>query len=184
MAILINKNTKFLIQGITGKQGQKTCQSMLKDNAKIVAGVTPGKGGQIINDIPVYNSITKAQQEHQIDCSVILVPPRFAKDAIIEAIESNIPLINIITENIPIHDIAYCLQLAKDKNVKIVGPSSVGIFSVGESKCGPIAGGESNRAFSNGNIGVISKSGGMCSETSLVIKQAGLGQSTVIGIGR
>lgn len=183
MAILIGEKTQYLIQGITGKQGSITCKRMLESGSKVVAGVTPGKGGEVVEGVPVYNSIKEAKEKHEIDASVIYVPPGFAKGAIVEAIENGIPLINIITENIPVHDIAYCLALAKDKKVRIVGPSSIGIYSVGKSKSGSIASGGSQRAFAPGTIGVISKSGGMSSESSLVLKQAGFGQSTVVGIG-
>lgn len=183
MAILINEKTQFLIQGITGKQGQLAAQEMLKSGSKVVCGVTPGKGGQQVEGIPVYNSIAEAQQKYHLDATVIMVPPQFAKSAIIEAIENDIPLINIITENIPVHDFAYCLALAKKKSITIIGPTSAGIYSVGKSKCGPIASGKAKIAFTSGNIGVISRSGGMSSETSLVLTQAGLGQSTVVSIG-
>ena len=180
MAILINENTRFLIQGITGKQGQRTCDEMLQAGSKVIAGVTPGKGGQEVFGVPVFNSISEAPE---VDATVILVPPKFAKGAIVEAIEAGIKLINIITENIPVHDMAYCFALAEQKESRIIGATSVGIYSVGKSKCGAIAGGKSKIAFTPGSIGVISRSGGMACETSLVLKQAGLGQSTVLGIG-
>jgi succinyl-CoA synthetase alpha subunit len=184
MSILIDETTTFLIQGITGKQGARACSEMLKARSKVVAGVTPGKGGQKVEGIPVYNSIKETQQAGlNIDCTVILVPPKFAKGAILEAIESNIPLINIVTENIPMHDMAYCFALAEKNNVTIIGPTSAGIYSVGKSKCGPIASGKSSIAFTQGSIGVISRSGGMSSETSLVLSQEGLGQSTVVSCG-
>nr|MBT4247703.1 succinate--CoA ligase subunit alpha [Candidatus Woesearchaeota archaeon] len=145
MAILINENTRFLIQGITGKQGQRTCQEMLLAGSKVIAGVTPGKGGQEVEGVPVYNSI--AEISEKIDCSVILVPPKFAKAAILEVINANIPLINIVTENIPVHDMAYCFSKAKEKNIRIIGPTSAGINSVGKSKCGPIGSGKSKVSF-------------------------------------
>lgn len=183
MAILINQKTKFLIQGITGKQGQLACEEMLKAESKVVAGVTPGKGGQEVAGVPVYNTIKEALKKTKIDASVVFVPPRLAKEAIVEAIEAGILLINIITENIPVHDLAYCLALAKQKQVRIVGAASAGIYSLGKAKCGAIASGKARIAFTPGSIGVISRSGGMSSETSLVLSQAGLGQSTVISIG-
>ncbi|MDP3989970.1 MAG: citryl-CoA lyase [archaeon] len=183
MAILINEKTKFLIQGITGKQGQQACQEMIKAGSNIVAGVTPGKGGEIVEGILVYNSVQEALANHSIDATVVYVPPRFAKDAIMEAINAKIPLINIITENIPIHDMAYCFSLAKKNNVHIIGPTSAGIYSVGKSKCGSLGSGKAEKAFTSGHIAVISRSGGMSCETSLVLTQAGLGQSTVVSIG-
>ncbi len=183
MAILINEQTRYLIQGITGKQGQLACEEMLKEGSLVAAGVTPGKGGQNILGVPVYNSVAEAKEKQQIDVSVVLVPARNAKEAIIEAITAGIPLINIITENIPIHDAMHCLALAKKQGVRIIGPTSIGIFSVGKSKCGAIASGKSRSAFTPGPIGIISRSGGMACETALVLKQAGLGQSTVVGTG-
>ncbi len=183
MSILIDEDTTFLIQGITGKQGQRATTEMRKVGSKLVAGVTPGKGGQQVEGVPVYNSIDEAKEHHQVDCSVVMVPPRFAKGAITEAINSGVPLINVITENIPVHDMAYCLALAREKGSKIVGATSVGLYSVGKSKCGPIASGKSQIAFSQGSIGIISRSGSMCSETSLILTQEGLGQSTVVSVG-
>lgn len=183
MSILINESTRFLIQGITGKQGEQACQEMLSAGSKVVAGVTPGKGGMSVQGIPVYNLIKEAKEKHSVDCSVIFVPPKLAKNAIIEAIEAGIPLINIITENIPTHDMAYCFSLAKEKRVMIIGATSAGIYSVGKAKCGPIGSGKAKVAFTSGTIGVISRSGGMSCETSLVLSHAGLGQSTVISIG-
>ena len=183
MSILIDKKTNFLIQGITGKQGEQACQEMLSAGSQVVAGVTPGKGGQEVLGVPVYNSIKEALEKQRVDCSVIFVPPRLAKAAIVEAIEARIKLINVVTENIPVHDMAYCFSLAQEKNVIIIGATSAGIFSVGEAKCGPIGSGKAKIAFTSGSIGVISRSGGMSCETALVLSQAGLGQSTVVSIG-
>lgn len=183
MSILIDESTRFLIQGITGKQGTRACCEMLKSGAKVTCGVTPGKGGQVVENVPVYNSIQEAKQNHGIDASVLYIPPKFAKGAIMEAISAEIPLLNIVTENIPIHDMAYCIAKAKKRGVRIIGATSAGIYSVGKVKCGSIAGGKSKIAFSPGGIGVLSRSGGMSCETSLVLTQSGLGQSTVISAG-
>lgn len=183
MAILINEKTNFLIQGITGKQGEQACQEMLASGSKVVAGVTPGKAGMVVLGVPVYNTIQEAQKQHKIDCSVIFVPPKLARGAIIEAIEAGVPLINVVTENIPVHDMAYCFSLAREKKVMIIGATSAGIYSVGRAKCGPIGSGKAKIAFTPGSVGVISRSGGMSCETSLVLSQAGLGESTVVSIG-
>ena len=184
MSILIDESTQYCIQGITGKQGSRGAVSMLSVGSKVVCGVTPGKGGQEVEGIPVYNSVREAQLAgHQIDCSVIYVPPRFAKGAIVEAIESGVSLVNVITENISVHDMAHCLAVAKKHKSRIVGATSAGIYSVGKSKSGSIASGKAQVAFTQGAVGVISRSGGMSSETSLVLTQAGLGQSTVVSIG-
>ncbi len=184
MSILIDKNTRYCIQGITGKQGSRACVSMQLSHSNVVCGVTPGKGGQEVEGVQVYNSVSEALSAgHVIDCSVIYVPPRFAKGAIVEALESGIKLVNVITENIAVHDMAYCISLSKKKGARIIGATSAGIYSVGQSKSGSIASGKAAKAFTPGSIGVISRSGGMSSETSLVLSQSGLGQSTVISIG-
>ncbi|MBI3033074.1 CoA-binding protein [Candidatus Woesearchaeota archaeon] len=183
MAILIDENTQVLIQGITGNEGSRAADVMLKYNTKVVCGVTPGKGGQQVQGVPVYNSIKEALTKHpQVNASVIFVPPKFAKAAMLEAIENKIPLIDVITEFIPLHDVAYCLAKAKENKVTIIGPANVGIISPGKCKIGSI-GGETNKAYTPGTIGVISKSGGMSSETAYIFKLAGMGQSTVISIG-
>src|SRR3989338_3221151 len=183
MSILIDKKTRFLIQGITGKQGTRACHEMQEFGGKVVAGVTPGKGGEQVEGVPVYNTVKEALQHHHVDASVLYIPPKFAKEAIIEAIEGGISLLNVVTENIPIHDMAYCLALVKQKGARIVGACSAGIYSVGKAKSGSIAGGKSRLAFTPGTIGVMSRSGGMSCETSLVLTQAGLGQSTVVSMG-
>jgi len=177
--ILVDKNTRYCIQGITGKQGTRACETMLAAGSNVVAGVTPGKGGQYVHGVPVYNSMN----EVDVDCTVIYVPPRFAKAAMVEAIEAGVKLIVVVTENVPVHDTAYCYALAQQYGARIIGPSSVGVYSVGASKCGSIASGKSQISFSPGPVGIISRSGGMCSETALGLTQAGIGQSTVVGIG-
>src|SRR3989344_1551151 len=135
MAILVDKNTKVLIQGITGKQGSNASKEMLDYRTKVLCGVTPGKGGQEIHGIPVYNTIKDALAEHpEVNTSIISVPPFNAKDAAFEAISNEIPLINLITEQIPIHDTAKILAYAKEKNIRIVGPASIGIISPGKAK--------------------------------------------------
>ncbi len=184
MSILIDESTKYCIHGITGKQGSRGAISMVSAGSKIVCGVTPGKGGEEVEGIPVYNSVEEAKSAgHIIDCSVIYVPPRFAKPAILEALNAGVKLVNIITENISVHDMAHCIAVAKQNDARIIGATSAGIYSVGKSKSGSIAGGKAAIAFTPGKIGVISRSGGMSSETSLVLTQADLGQSTVVSIG-
>lgn len=181
MAILINEQTKILVQGITGSQASKTVKEMLDYGSKVICGVTPGKGGGKIEGIPVYDSIKDALKEHKVDASLISVPPLKVIDAAFEAIDAGIKLIVIITESVPIHDSAKIIAYSKDKGSIIIGPSSVGIISPGKSKIGPIGG--FKKAFNQGCVGIISKSGGMASETALLLSQNAIGQSTVIGIG-
>ena len=157
---------------------------LLDYGMKVVAGVTPGKGGQEVDDVPVFNSIKEAVDEvGPFDVSMVYVPPLLARDAAIEAIDAKIPLVHIFVEKIPVFDVAQILAKARQNNVRILGPSSVGAISPGEGKIGSIGGPNPNNVFSKGPIGVISKSGGMCSELAMLISNAGFGQSTVVGIG-
>lgn len=184
MAILVTNQTKVLIQGITGKEGSKVALQMQNYSTKVLAGVTPGKGGQEVHGVPVYNTIAEALENHPgINTSFIAVPNFAAFGAIEEAIKAKIPLINVLTEHIPIQDTAKAIALARKNNVRIVGPSSIGIISPGIGKVGSIGGDDPRGVFKKGNIGVISKSGGMASEVSWILTKNGLGQSTVIGIG-
>ena len=220
MSILVTDKTKVLIQGITGKEGSKVALQMRNYGTKVLAGVTPGKGGQEVHGIPVYNTVVEALENHPgINASFIAVPNFTAYEAIKEAVEAKIPLINILTEHIPIQDTAKAIALARstvilspkdegslalasrsenasisgtspeilrsaqNDRIRIVGPSSIGIISPGVGKVGSIGGDDPRGVFSKGNVGVISKSGGMASEVSWILTKNGIGQSTVIGIG-
>lgn len=184
MAILVNEKTKVLVQGITGKEGSKVALQMRNYNTRVLAGVTPGKGGQEVHGIPVYNTIAEALENHPaINTSFIAVPNFAAFGAMKEAIESKIPLINVLTEHIPIKDTAKAITLARQNKVRVVGPSSIGIISPGIGKVGSIGGDDPRGVFSKGGVGVISKSGGMASEVSWILTKNSIGQSTVIGIG-
>lgn len=201
MPILVTEKTKVLIQGITGKEGSKVALQMKNYGTKVLAGVTPGKDGQEVHGVPVYNSVAEALENHPgINASFIAVPNFAALGAIEEAIKSKIPLINVLTEHIPIQDTAKAIALARNtsdggraisedssevecERIRIVGPSSIGIISPGIGKVGSIGGDDPRGVFRKGSIGVISKSGGMASEVSWILTQAGMGQSTVIGIG-
>ena len=184
MAILIEKNTKVLVQGITGKEGSRAAEQMLAYSTEVLAGVTPGKGGQEILGVPVFNSVSEALAKFpEINTSSIAVPAAFAKVAVLEAIAARIPLIHVLTEHIPIYDSAVCFALALSEGLRIVGPSSIGIISPGLGKVGSIGGPDPNFSFAKGKIGLISKSGGMTSEIALILKKAGLGVSTAVGIG-
>ena len=184
MAILITEKTKVLIQGITGKEGAKVALQMKNYSTKVLAGVTPGKGGQEVHGVPVYNTIAEALENHPgINTSLISVPNFAVFGAMKEAIEANIPLINVFTEHVPIAYTAKAIVLAKQNGVRIVGPSSMGIISPGLGKVGQIGGDDPRGIVSKGNIGVISKSGGMALEISWILTKNGIGQSTVVSIG-
>jgi len=185
MGILIDKDTKVLVQGITGKEGSRAVELMKAYGVEVPAGVTPKKGGQIVHDVPVFNTVREACEEHEVNVSLVVVPPLAAKSAVLEAFESKIKLVVVFTENVPVHDAAAMIAKARECNARLVGPSSVGILTPGASRVGPIGGaGELiERIYKKGEVGVISKSGGMTNETSWVVRQAGFGQSTVVGIG-
>lgn len=172
------------MQGITGKEGSKVTLQMKNYGTYVYAGVTPGKGGQEVHGVPVYNTIAEALENHPgINTSLISVPNFAVFGAMEEAIKSKIALINIFTEHVPIADTAKAIALAKKNGVRIVGPSSMGIISPGVGKVGQIGGDDPRGVFSKGSVGVISKSGGMSSEVSWILTKNGIGQSTVIGIG-
>ncbi len=184
MSILIDHNTRLLIQGITGKEGLRSYQWSQAYNPKtVVAGVTPGKGGQFVENVPVYSSVSEALTAHpEINASSIYAPPAFVLEAAAEALETHIPLIHIIAEEVPLRDTVKLLDLAKHVKSRIVGPASIGIISPGQAKIGSI-GGPDNLQFQPGSVGLISKSGGMSSEIALLLSKNGYGQSTVVGIG-
>lgn len=184
MSIFIDENTKLLVQGITGREASEKVPEMIEYGTDVVAGVTPGKGGQEVEEVPVYDTVAEALREHpEINASLIYVPPFAAKDAIMEALENNISLLNVITERIPTKDSWQVHQKLQEKNATMVGPTSVGIISPDKSKLGPIGGSKPENVYQKGKIGVISKSGGMTTETSWVIKKSGYGISTAAGLG-
>lgn len=186
MSILVDNKTTVLVQGITGHEGSRAVSEMLSYNTNVVAGVTPGKGGQKTeHGIPVYDSVAHALAKHpEINTTLVAVPPMFAADAAMEAIWNAVPLINILTEKIPTADVAKIIELARERNVRVIGPGSVGIISPGKAKIGAIGASELvDRVFTKGPIGVISKSGGMTAEISRILTEADLGQSTAVGIG-
>lgn len=178
MAIIIDENTKFIVQGITGGQGSFHTKLMKEYGTKIVAGVTPGKKGQIVEGIPVFDSIKEALEYESADYSIIFVPAKFAKDAAFEALDNNLDVI-IITEHIPVHDSLEIMALAERKGRIVVGPNCPGVISPGKSKAGIMP----DHIFKEGHIGVISRSGTLTYEIVHELSKNGFGQSTVIGIG-
>lgn len=179
MGILVNKNTRVIVQGITGKEGQFHTKQMLDYGTKVVGGVTPGKGGTRVLDLPVFNSVQEAVSATQADASVIFVPPPYAADGIFESIAAGIKIIVCITEGIPVHDMMKVYRAVKENKVFLIGPNCPGITTAGEAKLGIIPG----KIFKPGNIGVISRSGTLTYEIVNVITETGLGESTVLGIG-
>ncbi|MHA1590728.1 MAG: succinate--CoA ligase subunit alpha [Candidatus Njordarchaeales archaeon] len=179
MGILVNKNTRVIVQGITGREGSFHTKLMLEYGTKIVAGVTPGKGGNEVHGVPVYDSIGDALRENEADASIIFVPAKFAGDAIKEAIHYNLNPIVVITEGIPIWTTLELVRMAKEKNIYIIGPNCPGIIIPTEIKLGIMPA----HVFKRGDVAVISRSGTLTYEISKTLSDAGLGQSVVIGIG-
>lgn len=183
MAFLATDQTRLLIQGITGKEGLRALEWAQLYGTPVLAGVTPGKGGQEVLGVPVYNNVAEALAGHpEINTTSIYAPPRFVREAALEAIKAGIKIIHVIGEEVPTRDTIEILRAAKGAGARLVGPSSIGIISPGKAKIGSIGGADNNQ-FSPGRIAVISKSGGMSSEISLLLTRHGYGQSTVVGIG-
>jgi succinyl-CoA synthetase alpha subunit len=181
MSILINGETRLLVQGITGQEGLFHTQQMLRYGTNIVAGVTPGRGGEWVLDgkIPVFDSVRTGVEVTGANASVIFVPARFAGDAILEAADAELDLIICITEGIPVNDMLTVKQVIRDKNVCLIGPNSPGLITPGSAKAGIIPGSITQK----GNIGVVSRSGTLTYEVLYALKQAGIGTSTCVGIG-
>lgn len=178
MPIIIDENTRCIIQGVTGKQGSFHTKLMKEYGTKIVAGVTPGKKGQLVEGIPVFDNVKEALEYESADMSIIFVPAQFAKNAALEALENNLDTI-IITEHMPVHDTLEIMALAEKRNRIVIGPNCSGIISPGKSKVGIMP----YHIFKEGNIGVISRSGTLTYEIVNEMTRKGLGQSTVVGIG-
>ncbi len=179
MSIIVNKNSKVLVQGFTGSEGTFHSEQMIEYGTNVVCGVTPGKGGSTHLNKPVYNSVQEAVINEDINTSIIFVPPAFAGDAIMEAAESGIKTIVAITEGIPVSDMTKVVSYIKKKNVRLIGPNCPGIITPEEAKIGIMPG----FVFQKGNIGIVSKSGTLTYEAADQVVKAGYGISTAIGVG-
>ena len=179
MVKLINKDTRVIVQGITGTQGRFHAARMKEYGTKVVAGVTPGRGGQLIDGTPVYDTVIEAKEKHSCDASIIFVPAIFAFDATLEAIEANIDPVVVITEGLPVRDAIELIARAKQLGTTVVGPNTPGLIKAGESKMGIMP----NQIFRSGSIGIISRSGTLFYEIAAHITNQGLGESTCVGLG-
>ena len=179
MARFIDKDTRVVVQGITGDQGLFHTHLMLNYGTRIVAGVTPGRGGQEVDGVPVYDTIREAQETNDIDASIIFVPAPFALDATLEAIEAKLDPVVVITEGVPVRDSIELVAKAKQRGITIVGPNTPGVIKAGESKMGIMPA----QVFKRGNVGIISRSGTLFYEIAAHITRVGLGQSTCVGLG-
>jgi succinyl-CoA synthetase alpha subunit len=189
MSILLEAETTFIVQGITGREAVNLTRECLDygAGAKVVGGVTPGRLGREVHGVPVFDTVEQAVAHHggPIDGSVVTVPPAFTKDAVFEAIDNGIELIVIVTERIPRRDVAEMVELAELRGARIIGPNCLGIIVPGVLKMGGIGGPakDAAKAYTSGPVGVISRSGGMTTEMSSTLTAAGLGQSTAVSIG-
>ena len=179
MSILINSDTRVIVQGITGSQGRLHTEKMLEYGTKVVGGVTPGKGGQSLLDVPVFNTVREAREKTDANASVIFVPPKFAADSIIEAAEAGIKLVVCITEGIPVLDMLRVRDFLKGTDTVLIGPNCPGLTSVEQCKIGIMPG----YIHKKGHIGVVSKSGTLTYESAAQLTALGIGQSTCLGIG-
>jgi succinyl-CoA synthetase alpha subunit len=179
MSILIDRNSKVLVQGITGREGSFHAEQMLAYHTNVVGGVTPGKGGQTVHGVPVFNTVREAVEQTGADTSVLFVPALYTRQGVVEAIDAGISQVITIAEHVPVHDMMNVMAYAKGTGSRVIGPNSFGVISPGKAKAGFMA----HRIFSEGPIGVMSRSATNCYETVFMMTQAGIGQSTCIGIG-
>lgn len=179
MSILIDENTRLLVQGITGREGAFHTEQMLAYGTNVVAGVTPGKGGQEILGVPVFNTVCEAMEATGANATVIFVPAKFTAASVMEAMDAGMPLILTIAEHVPVHDMLRVYHLAKKKGCRVFGPNSFGIISPGKAKAGFMA----HHIFSPGHVGVMSRSATNCYETVFMMTGKGIGQSTAVGNG-
>jgi len=182
MSILLNASTRVLVQGITGNEGRFWTKHMKDYGTNVVAGVTPGKEGETVEGIPVYNSVRRAAEQHKIDASILFVPPRFAKDALFEALDAGIRKVVILCEGIPLHDALQMRKAALSEHAIVIGANTSGLISTGQAMMGffPYW---IERVYRPGRIGIMTRSGSLTNEITAEVVKAGFGSSTLVGIG-
>jgi succinyl-CoA synthetase alpha subunit len=179
MSILVDERTTVLVQGITGRIGMIQTGHMKKAGTKIVAGVTPGKGGMMVEGVPVYDSVTEAKARHKIDTSILFVPASVAEDSCVEAVDAGVKLLVLITEHVPVHDAMRIRAYSQRYGATVIGPTTPGIISPGRCKIGIMPA----NLFSPGPVGIVSRSGTLAYEIGGKLSAAGIGQTTVVGMG-
>ena len=179
MSILVDENTRLIIQGITGREGTFHCEQMLAYGTKVVAGVTPGKGGQTVLGVPVFNTVREAMEATDANASVLFVPAFHTAAGVYEALDAGLKTIMTIAEHVPVHDMMGVYHMARAKGARVIGPNSFGVISPGKSKAGFMA----HRIFRPGHVGLMSRSATNCYETVFMMSNAGIGQSTCVGVG-
>lgn len=184
MSHVIDQSIRLLVQGITGREARMVTRHMLDYGTRVVAGVTPGRYGEDVEGVPVYDTVSQAVRDQQPNASLVSVPPAATLDAVSEAVENRIPLVVIATEGIPQHDVLRILEIADEQGTLVIGPNSVGVIRPADGvKIGAIGGEHPRRAFVPGGVGVMSRSGGMTAEIGLTLRLAGFGVSTAISVG-
>ena len=183
MSILVDERTRVVVQGLTGRQGRVDTENCVRYGARVVAGVTPGRGGERVLDIPVYHTVKAAVAAHAANASVIYVPAEAARDAVLEAIDAGIKVIVATTEGVSAQESAYIVAAARARDVTLVGLNTNGLISPGKSKLGGIGGVDPADIYAPGRIGICSRSGGMTAEIALTLKDAGYGASTAVAMG-
>ncbi len=185
MSILADQNTRVIVQGITGREAASFAKDMMDYGTRVVAGVTPGKQGQQVHGVPVYDTVRRAMRERPADAAIISVPPPMVKGAVLEALENGIKLLVVVTERVPRKDVIEFLEVAGERNARVIGPNTLGFISPHSVKLG-MAGGpvvDVKKAYMPGNVGIASRSGGMTTEIANLLTTNGIGQSTCIGVG-
>jgi succinyl-CoA synthetase alpha subunit len=185
MSILVDENTTFIIQGITGREAVTMTRECLDYGAKVVGGVTPGRGGRDVHGVPVFDTVREITSRQRVDASVLTVPPSAVRDAAFEAVENGIKLLVIVTERIPRLEVAQIIELAGRRGARLIGPNCLGVMSPGKTRVGGMGGSAvaARRAYTPGPVGIMSRSGGMTTEIANALTAAGLGQSTAVSIG-
>ena len=185
MSIVVDQDTRVIVQGITGREAVSFTRDMLDYGGRVVGGVTPGRGGRDVLGVPVYDSVQQITEKERVDASVLAVPAPFVRDAAFEAIEAGASLLVIVTERVPRRDVVQVLELARLRGSRVIGPNTMGIISPGKTKVGSIGGPaeDTRKSFVPGPVGVVSRSGGMTTELANLLTQNGLGQSTAISMG-